>query len=55
MVGVKSKKDLKNEYKITYTTLKKWLDMVPDLKNTRKHYFTPIEVELIYSHIGKPF
>lgn len=55
MVGVKSKKDLKNEYRISYTTLKKWLDMVPGLINNRKHYFTNVELELIYYHLGKPF
>lgn len=51
---VKSKKDLKNEYKISYVTLKKWLDKIPGLINSNKKYFTPKEVDLIYNHLGEP-
>lgn len=52
---IKSKKDLKREYRISYPTLKKWLKLVPGLDTTSKRsYFTPHELELIYTHIGKP-
>lgn len=47
---------LKNEYKVSSRTLKKWLRKVPDLivdnRDTRE--YTPKEVEQIYKHLGTP-
>lgn len=51
----KSKKDLKNEYQVTWPTLRKWLLKVPDLQlNPRKQIFTPLELQKIYIHLGRP-
>jgi hypothetical protein len=53
--NIKSKKDLMRVYKISYPTLRRWLKSVPGLDlSIKKSYFTPRELELIYSHIGKP-
>ena len=51
----KTKKDLKNEYNVSWVTLRKWLLRVPDLNLTKqKQFFTPLEMQQIYAHLGKP-
>lgn len=51
----KTKKELKNDYGISYQTLNKWLKSVPGLILDRyTKIFTPNQLELIYRHLGKP-
>lgn len=53
--SAKTKKDLKNEYKISFPTLRKWLLKIPGLELTAtKQFFTPLELEKIYAHLGRP-
>lgn len=51
----KTKKELKNEYGISYQTLNKWLKSVPGLMmNKNDRIITPSQLELIYNHLGRP-
>ncbi len=53
--SAKTKKDLKNEYQISFPTLRKWLLKVPGIElSLRKQFFTPLELEKIYAHLGRP-
>lgn len=50
-----SKGELSKMYKIDHSTFRKWLKLVPGLENTKfKKIFTPLEVQKIVTHLGKP-
>lgn len=52
---VKSKKQLCQEYNVSYSTLKKWLQQVPDLIiNKHSQLFNPQQLDKIYTHLGRP-
>lgn len=47
---------LKDEYKVSSHTMKKWLRKIPHLSvdNRETREYTPKEVEMIYKHLGVP-
>ena len=50
-----SKTALARKYKVHYTTFKKWLELIPNLKISSKiRTLTPRQIELIYTHLGEP-
>lgn len=41
-------------YGVSDETFKKWVASVPDMRDHKGRMFTPIEVEKIVNHLGKP-
>ncbi len=53
-ITAKSKKELCNEYKISYRTLKIWTEKVKGLGQYIGGKYTPLQVRKIYEHVGAP-
>jgi hypothetical protein len=53
-VKAMSKSDLINAYGVCRTTLRSWLNKIPNLDQKNKKIFTPAEVAIIYKHLGTP-
>jgi hypothetical protein len=53
-VSSKSKAELVQAYGVCRHTLRTWLLKVPGLDTKKKRIFTPIEVSIIYKHLGTP-
>ena len=49
-----SKSELIQAYGVCRTTLRSWLNKVPDLNQKNKKIFTPAEVAIIFKHLGTP-
>ena len=56
--GVMLKQEVANEYGVHITTLNKWLKQYGFYNSfpeaIRSRYFTPKQLESIYSHLGEP-
>jgi hypothetical protein len=50
-----SKSELARIYQVNYDTLKKWIDLIPNLGlRPDQRILTPKQVEMIIEHVGKP-
>lgn len=56
VVNIKSmsKSELTTAYGVCRHTLRAWLNKVPNLDQKKKKIFSPLEVSLIFKHLGNP-
>lgn len=47
-------KEIRMMYGVTWETWKVWIKKIPDLGDYKGKAYTPAQVEIIITHLGKP-
>lgn len=53
--NAKLKSELAVEYGVSMTTMRKWINAIPNLNLSKnQRLLTPVQVDIIYAHLGSP-